>query len=214
MAEVRRYFTFTVLVFAAAGLFMRAGAQPTIIQNVQRSFQSMQDAVITYRQIVQFPLTRQEQSFKGVVYMKKPLSYRIESEQQTVITDGTTIWSYNPFTEQVIVDTYREEEQSFTPDRFLLNIPDDYYVTIGERETVDERSLVTARLIPKDDNQFIRSMRLWIDEGRWIIRRAEVTDLNDNLTTYIVEEISIDKGIAESLFTFQPASHVEVIDLR
>jgi outer membrane lipoprotein carrier protein len=188
--------------------------QQNVVQNVQRSFDAMNDAVIHYRQIVMFPLTRQEQSFEGVVYMKKPGKYRIDSDQQTVITDGTTIWSYNPFTEQVIIDSFREDEQTLTPDRFLLTIPDDFYATVGERETVDDRVLITLRLIPKHDHQFVRSMQLWVDETAWLVRKAEVVDVNDNRTTYIVDEMTINGGVDESLFVYEPDSDVEVIDLR
>jgi outer membrane lipoprotein carrier protein len=212
LRKIQNSMLFIVLVALLTGSI--GARQQNVVQNVQRSFNAMNDAVMKYRQIVLFPLTRQEQSFEGIVYMKKPGMYRIESEQQTVITDGTTIWSYNPFTKQVIIDTFREDEQSLTPDRFLFTIPDDFYTTVGEREDVDGQTLVNLRLIPKDDHQFVRSMQLWVDESAWIVRKAEVVDVNDNRTTYIVDEITINGGVDESLFLFKPASDVEVIDLR
>jgi outer membrane lipoprotein carrier protein len=211
-----RRIRYSILCFISAVISVHSvGAQQqNVVQNVQQSFNAMNDAVIHYRQVVLFPLTRQEQSFEGVVYMKKPGRYRIESDQQTVITDGTTIWSYNPFTEQVIIDTFREDEQTLTPDRFLLTIPDDFYATVGDRETVDDRLLITLRLIPKHDHQFVRSIQLWVDETAWLVRKAEVVDVNDNRTTYIVDEMTINGGVDESLFVYKPGSDVEVIDLR
>jgi outer membrane lipoprotein carrier protein len=211
-----RRIRYSILCFISAVISVHSvGAQQqNVVQNVQQSFNAMNDAVIHYRQVVLFPLTRQEQSFEGVVYMKKPGRYRIESDQQTVITDGTTIWSYNPFTEQVIIDTFREDEQALTPDRFLLTIPDDFYATVGDRETVDDRLLITLRLIPKHDHQFVRSIQLWVDETAWLVRKAEVVDVNDNRTTYIVDEMTINGGVDESLFVYKPGSDVEVIDLR
>jgi outer membrane lipoprotein carrier protein len=189
-------------------------AQQNVVGNVQRTYRDIDNAVIEYEQRVEFPVTRNEQVFTGVVYMRKPNLYRIESEQQTVVTDGNDIWSYNPFTEQVIIDSYREEEEMFTPDRFLLNIPDDFYVTVGERETVGERSLITLRLIPKDEHQYVRSMRMWVDESGWLVRKAEVIDLNDTKTTYLVRTIEINRGIDVSLFTYDPPPDAEIIDLR
>jgi outer membrane lipoprotein carrier protein len=189
-------------------------AQQNVVQNVQRTFQGIENAVIEYEEVIEFPVTRTEQSFEGVVYMKKPHYYRIVSEQQTVVTDGETIWSYNPFTDQVIIDRFQHDEQMFTPDRFLLNIPDDYYVTVGDRESVEGQSLIVLRLVPKDDNQFVRSMRMWVDENGWIVRRAEVIDLNENKRTYIVRDIQLNQGIDEGLFSYRPPENVEIIDLR
>ncbi len=189
-------------------------AQETIVQNVQNTYKDIDNAVITYEQISEFPVTRREQTFEGIVYMKRPNYYRIESEQQTVVTDGTTIWSYNPFTDQVIIDLYQEDEQMFTPDRFLLNIPDEFYVSVGDRETVEGQSLIMLRLVPKDEHQFVRSMRLWVDDNRWIVRKAEVIDLNDNKNTYLVRDIQLNEGVEEELFSYQPPENVEIIDLR
>ncbi len=200
-------------VFVFTGL-VTLSAQQNIVQNVQRTYQDIDDAVITYEQIVEFPVTRAQQTFEGIVYMKRPHYYRIESEQQTVVTDGNTIWSYNPFTDQVIVDIYKEDEQVFTPDRFLLTIPDDFYVTVGDHETIDDASLILLRLVPKDDHQFVRSMRLWVDETKWIVRRAEIIDLNDNKTTYRVRDIQLNTGVDMDLFFYQPSENIEIIDLR
>ena len=189
-------------------------SQETIVQNVQNTYKDIDNAVITYEQISEFPVTRREQTFEGIVYMKRPNYYRIKSEQQTVVTDGTTIWSYNPFTDQVIIDLYQEDEQMFTPDRFLLNIPDEFYVSVGDRETVEGQSLIMLRLVPKDEHQFVRSMRLWVDDNRWIVRKAEVIDLNDNKNTYLVRDIQLNEGVEEELFSYQPPENVEIIDLR
>ncbi len=189
-------------------------AQQNVVQNVQRMYQTIDNAVIEYEQIVEFPVTRTEQTFEGVVYMIRPDYYRIESEQQTVVTDGKTIWSYNPFTEQVIVDLFKDDEQMFTPDRFLLNIPDDFYVTVGDRENVDGKSLISLRLVPKDDHQFVRSMRMWVDESGWVVRKAEVVDLNENKTTYRVRDVQINVGVDMDLFSYQPPENAEIIDLR
>ncbi len=189
-------------------------AQQNVVQNVQRTYQGIDNAVIKYEQVVQFPVTRTEQTFEGIVYMKKPYYYRIESEQQTVVTDGTTIWSYNPFTEQVIIDLFQEDEQMFTPDRFLLNIPDEFYATVGDHETVEGKSLILLRLVPKDDHQFVRSMRMWVDDDGWIVRKAEVVDLNENKTIYRVRDIQLNQGVDHKLFSYQPPENAEIIDLR
>lgn len=189
-------------------------AQQNVVQNVQRTYRGIDNAVISYEQVVQFPVTRTEQTFEGIVYMKKPDFYRIESEQQTVVTDGKTIWSYNPFTEQVIIDMFHEDEQMFTPDRFLLNIPDEFYVTVGDRESIGAKSLILLRLVPKDDHQFVRSMRMWIDDDGWIVRKVEMVDLNDNKTIYRVRDIQLNPGVDRDLFTYQPPENADIIDLR
>jgi outer membrane lipoprotein-sorting protein len=73
---------------------------------------------------------------------------------------------------------------------------------------------VTLKLVPKDDQSFVKSMKVTIDEGSWIIRKVESVDVNDTETTYTVQDVKVNTHVRDSLFTFTPPPGTEVVDLR
>jgi outer membrane lipoprotein carrier protein len=185
-----------------------------ITDKLQRRYDSIQDATARFTQHVKFGFSKLEQDFAGTLKMKKPHKYRIETEYQTLVTDGATVWSYSPVNKQVLIDRYKENPDTFTPDQFLLNLPSNYYATLVPHEKPGDESMIILKLIPKDDQSFVKSMKIWVQDETWIVRRVEMIDLNDTEKTYIVQEVKINTTLKENTFTFAPPPGTEVVDLR
>lgn len=185
-----------------------------ITEKLQKRYESIQDATARFTQHVKFGFSKIEQDFTGSLKMKKPNKYRIETDYQTLVTDGTTVWSYSPVNKQVLIDRYKETPDSFTPDQFLLNLPANYYATILTPETNAEGTFIVLKLTPKDDQSFVKSMKVSVEPGSWIVRRVEMVDVNDTEKTYVIQEIKINTSIKDNTFSFTPAAGTEVVDLR
>lgn len=184
-----------------------------IIEKVQSRYDDLSDAVIVFTQTVRFKLSKVEQQTKGTLYFKKNNKYRIESENRTVVTDGRTSWSYNGQTNQVVIDDYKQEAHSLSPEQLLVKYPQNYYSTLVGEEKVGTDNCHVLRLTPKEDNTFTSALKIWVS-SKWLIRKVEVTDINGALTTYVIDRIEIDKGIADSRFEFKVPAAADVIDLR
>jgi outer membrane lipoprotein carrier protein len=185
-----------------------------ITDRMQKKYESIQDASARFTQHVRFGFSKIEQSFAGTLKMKKPNRYRVETEYQTLVTDGTTVWSFSPVNKQVLIDRYKETPDSFTPEQFLLNLPSNYYATLLQSETGSEKSVITLKLVPKDDQSFIKSMKVWVDEGSWVVKKVEMLDVNDTEKTYTIQEIKINTNLRDTTFVFTPPLGTEVVDLR
>jgi outer membrane lipoprotein carrier protein len=185
-----------------------------ITDRLQKKYDSIQDATARFTQHVRFGFSKIEQDFSGTLKMKKSHKYRVETEYQTLVTDGVTVWSYSPVNKQMLIDKYKETGDSFTPEQFLLNLPANYFSTIVQPEQGAERSLIALKLVPKDDQSFIKSMKVWIDEGSWVVKKVEMLDVNDTEKIYTVQDIKINTGLKETTFTFSPPQGTEVVDLR
>lgn len=185
-----------------------------ITDRLQKRYDSIQDASARFTQHVKFGFSQIEQTFTGTFKMKKPHKYRVETEYQTLVTDGTTVWSYSPANKQVLVDRYKETPDSFTPEQLLLNLPTNYYATLVAPEKGSDASLITLKLVPKDDQSFIKSMKVWVDEGSWTVRKIEIIDVNDTEKTYTVQDIKINSDLKDHAFTFAAPPGTEVVDLR
>ena len=162
---------------------------------------------------MRFKVSRAEQTVKGTLQFKKPNRYRIETDERTVVTDGKTSWSWNPRNRQVVIDNYKEETHSLSPEQLLLSYPKDYFSTFIGEETVAGQRTYVLKLTPKEDNTFATAMKIWVGKD-WLIRKVEITDVNGAVTTYVIEKISIDQKLADSRFSFQVPDKAEVIDLR
>jgi len=184
-----------------------------IIENVQERYDDIEDAKITFSQSVRFKVSRAEQTTEGTLYFKKPTKYRIETGERTIVTDGTTSWSWNPRNRQVIVDNYKEETHALSPEQLLLTYPKDYYSTLVGEEKLLGRDAYVLKLTPKEDNTFATSMKIWVDSD-WLIRKVEITDVNGAVTTYTINEIVLDTGLSDNSFTYSIPPDAEVIDLR
>ena len=158
-----RFFLSSVLCLF---MFSIVGAQQLsmnqVTENMQRRYEMIDNVVAGFSQQVKLGFSNIEQRFIGTLTMKKPKMYRVESEHQTLVTDGSTVWAYSPANKQVVIDKYKENQNSISPDQFLLNLPSEYYSTLLGRESEGTRSLLTVKLVPKDDRSFIRSVKLWV----------------------------------------------------
>lgn len=185
-----------------------------ITELMQRRQTMIDDATAEFVQHVKFGFSKIEQSFVGTLRMKKPNKYRIESEYQTLVTDGSTVWSYSPVNNQVLIDRYRENQNSISPEKFLLNIPSAYYATLLGKEKLGEVQTVTLKLVPKDDRSFVKSVKVWVEEGTWVVQKVTIVDVNETETTYTLKSIKLNTNLKENIFTFVPPSGTEVVDLR
>ena len=87
-----------ILSFVFCSLIVRAQddniTAQDIIKNVQDNYKNITDAKATFSQTVKFNKGK-SQSSSGTLYIKKEKKYRIEAGNQTIVTDGSTSWSYN-----------------------------------------------------------------------------------------------------------------------
>src|SRR5512141_3257524 len=89
-----------------------------ITDRLQKKYESIQDATARFTQHVKFGFSKIEQNFSGTLRMKRPNKYRVETDYQTLVTDGATVWSYSPVNKQVLIDRYKETSDSFAPEQF------------------------------------------------------------------------------------------------
>lgn len=191
--------------------------EPTIAevtQKMERRYQMIDNVTARFTQDIKFGFSKIEQNFSGSLIMKKPRRYRLESENQTLVTDGSTVWAYSPVNKQVVVDKYKENQNSISPDQFLLNLPSDYYATILGTDKAGSTRRIQLKLVPKDDRSFIRSVKLWVEEDTWNVRKIVMMDVNETETTYTIDDLKLNTSINDTTFTFSPPPGTEVVDLR
>ncbi len=201
-----------VLTFDSATAFGQTAAE--VLENVNEKYEAISDAQIKFTQRVKLPMTKIDQSSSGTLFVKKSNKYRVDLTDQTIVTNGETVWSYSRPSNQVLIDHFKMNDQSLTPEKILTGAPEDFEATLLGEERLDGHTVVGLKLTPKDKNSFVSSMKLWVDGESWMIRKVEVADVAGKNTTYIVNEIKTDTGLKDSRFTYQIPEGAEVVDLR
>jgi len=185
-----------------------------VTEQLHHRYEMIDDAVVQFEQHVKFGFSNIEQNFSGTLKMKKPKHYRIESEHQTIVTDGTTVWAYSTANNQVIVDNYKENSNSISPEQFMLNLPANYYASLLGIEKQSAGNVVLLKLVPKDDRSFVKSVKISVEENGWMVRKIIILDVNETETIYSVKDFKLNTNIKEKTFTFETPAGAEVVDLR
>ena len=185
----------------------------SLLKQMEKKYDAIKDATVMFKQDVSYGVTKSEQSFKGKLFMKKGNKYRIELEDQTIVTDGKSVWSWTKSNHQVVIDAYKEDPRSFSPDKVLVNVPERYTATTLGKEKVQGNETTVLKLRPNDPKSNMQWMKVWVDDDR-MMKKIQVLDISDNTTTYVVESIKTNAGLSDAEFTFTAPQGVEVIDLR
>ena len=186
-----------------------------VLEKVQEAYSNVEDASAGFTQTVSLKYAKIEQTYTGTVMMKKGNKYRIESQEQTLVTDGATVWAYSPVNKQVLIDLYKENPNTFSPEQFLVGLPKNFRATLVDDNGADVHAAYTLKLSPKSGaSKFVKSLKVWIDDTDWSIRGVEYIDMNETRTFYSLKDVRFNTGIPDERFTFAVPDHVEVVDLR
>jgi outer membrane lipoprotein carrier protein len=191
-----------------------ADSAQDVLERVHKKYDQMDDADIRFVQKVKFALAKIEQEVTGTLQFKKPNKYRVEFEGQMVVTNGETVWSYAQANNQVLIDKFRLDERSLSPERILTAAPSDFTPTLIGREKGPHGESIVLKLIPRETSSLVKSMKLWVSDADWLVHRVEIIDQHGKETSYQVISFKTNNGIPDSRFVYQVPAGVEVVDLR
>lgn len=206
-----RKFIYFVL-FASFVLTLNSYAQDAqeIIKKVQSNYKNISDAKATFSHTGKS--AGKSTSESGTIYIQKENKYRIESKGQILVTDGVTSWSYSIKKKQVIIDYYKDDGNTFSPNKFLFSYPENFYSDLEGTETVSGLECYILKLTPRNKGN-VKSAKIWVDKEDYLIRKISINAAGST-DTYVLKKINLDSGVSSSKFTFDPPSDVEIIDLR
>jgi outer membrane lipoprotein carrier protein len=185
-----------------------------VLEKMKKKYDSIDDVQLRFSQRLKFSLAKMEQNRSGLLLVKKENKYRVEFDDQTIVTDGVTVWSFSSSNNRVLIDRFKMNESSLSPDKILAGAPKDYSAVLLDNEKVGGKEAAVLKLVPKNENASVKTMKLWVDEATWLIMKVDLVDIGGNETTYVVEDFKTNLGLPDSRFTYQIPQGVDVVDLR
>lgn len=211
--QIKNVVLLASLLFLLPNHLLSGNDTDKLIKKIQKKYETIEDASIKFTQQFLFGVTKNEQMFEGTFLMKKGNKYILELQHQKIITNGDIVWSINNLNKQVIIDKYRDDPNSFLPDKILVSVPQNYYVSLLSNEKIDNQDFSVFKFIPKDKKVNYKWIKVWVSDDL-LMKKIQLLDDSSNLTTYIVKEIKINQKIPDVQFQYNPPPDLEVIDLR
>jgi outer membrane lipoprotein carrier protein len=141
--------------------------------------------------------------------------YRLTAAGQTVISDGTTIWTYIKESNEVQINTLDNKDDAMTPSKLLTSYNSNYKSRIIKNKNIKDPNIESVELLPNKSKNFTKAV-LTIDKTLKQVKGFALYDKNGNTFTYKVLKYLTDVPVRDSDFTFDTKQFpgAEVIDMR
>ncbi|MBV8361133.1 MAG: outer membrane lipoprotein chaperone LolA [Deltaproteobacteria bacterium] len=194
---------------------MRPGPAPAnlnmLLDRVQQHYQETKSFSAKFDETITrtgaAPLYR-----SGMIYYEKPGKLRWEfegSQPETIVSDGKTIYDYDPALNQVVETPLAQASRSNAAAAFLLgvgNVKRDF-----QAEAVmapGSSGLVHVALTPKQEGQRIEA---GIDRKTYNIATLSIGDAMGNRTNLSFSNIELNRPLRASQFTFTPPDGADIV---
>jgi outer membrane lipoprotein carrier protein len=186
-----------------------------IVQRLQARYDTTKAFRADFTQVTTVAALGESEEARGTVAFKKPGKMRWDyrtPQEQLIVSDGTTLWIYQPAERQVLRAAFNAAFVSTTPVSFLAGvgrISDDFRAERDSRGCTGER--IYVKLVPKSA-QDLGSLSLAADPVDFDIVEAAVTDPIGNVTVLDFANVARNVDIADGEFHFEVPAGVDVVD--
>jgi chaperone LolA len=199
-----------VALAAALVLFAgRAEAQTAtaIAQRLQQRYQALDALKADFVQNVGGSTLRGTLTVRGD-------AFRIELPDQTLVSDGSTLWSYTPDDNQVVVQDYSEDDLGFSIGMVFTDYLQVFRPTGATRATISGVRHDVLALVPRTDGSPVRDATLYVRSSDAVPTRVRVHDVEGRTLAFDLSNVQLNPRLGADAFTFRYPRGVEVIDLR
>lgn len=190
------------LLFSALGYTSPA-------ENLKQRLSSVTSYSANFNQTVTSAEGKVVQSGSGTFQVKRPNLFCLVTQQPqeiSIISDGKTLWYYDPFVEQV---TARHTKDAIADTPFILLTNNDQ--SAWEKYSVTQEG-DNFTLIPTSKNSPIKRFQVRVEEGGFL-RNFSITENDGQSNLYILRNMN-NMPLEDKLFRFSVPKGVTLDDQR
>ena len=186
-----------------------------IIKDVQKKYQNIQMVRVDFRQVNRFKLTDIKSEIAGTIWISQNDLFRLETEDQVMVSDGKNFWRFNKLENQVLIDYAKKSQQDVFLNNFLFKIDEVYFSQIAGESKINGKKVYEIKLTPKKpDESFFDYVKVWLYDKSWELEKVLYVDFNENEVEYLIEKMEMNPAAAGNVFNFEIPEGVEAVDLR
>ena len=161
-------------------------------------------------------ISKTKETKKGIVSMKGTKYFVSIGNGQEIYCDSKTIYTFTKSANEVTVNDFDPNENTFTPTKLFSNFYDKEFKSkfVGEKKT-GATTVNIIELTPTKSKQFVK-VEVTIDKAKNSIISGKIFEKNGNIMSYTMSNLQANPVLADNLFVFDQKKHpgIEVIDLR
>jgi outer membrane lipoprotein carrier protein len=188
----------------------------TVMAEIQKRYETTNDFEAGFVQEYIGKVMKRVQKGEGKVYFKKKgmmrWDYRIPD--QKLISNGHTLWYYQPEEKQVFVSDVSKVLKEKTPLAFLAGEGDlrrDFDLVRFTESSSQKDATFVVELSPKEPNPALAKLTLTVDKKTYQVIQSDVFDELGNVTRTRFMDIKTNVNLSNSLFQFTIPPGTEVL---
>ncbi len=149
----------------------------------------------------------------GLLYVEGD-KYRIEMEGQIIISDGKTIWTIVNDSEEVMISSAEDNDESVSPTKILTTYTE-YKAKFVKSVNFKNSALKTIELKPKKGEKF-EKLTMVVNTRKKSLESFSIYDKNGNIFTYHIINLKPNLDLPPNTFHFDPKDFpgYEIEDMR
>jgi outer membrane lipoprotein carrier protein len=204
------------LVGVGAPLRAQRLAAKDVVAKMQVFYEKIQDLKADFKQEIKNPTTGRTKASYGVVKLKKPGKMRWDyskPEKKSFISDGATLWVYEPEDQQAFKQEIKSTNLSAAV-TFLSgkgNLAAEFNFEAADAGKYGAKDDYAVKLTPKQPSAQFKSIILVVDPASFQVKQSIVFTPDGGQSRIWFTGVQLNKKIPDSEFKFTPPSGVRVI---
>ncbi len=174
-----------------------------IISKIQQKFESIKTLQADFVQT-----SNNVNLMKGKFYFSQKENYRIELKNNTLISDGSTIWNIDKKRNKVIISNVEDDPLAFSLNEYIYEYPEKCKITTLK---MDDYSLI---ILDSDGaNLNFKLAKLWINKD-YLITKILIEDFSGGEYEFSFTDIKLNSNLDSEIFIYRENKDYKTIDLR
>ncbi len=187
-------------------------AAADVVAGVKAAYKDVQSIRADFTQVRRDAITKAEDKQRGKLSLKRPRKMRFEfthPKPSLFVTDGQTLWIYNPEIKQVIEQPDLGGGGGMGVLLDDLSRLDEMFIVTLLPEEKGPRPDYVLDLVARQPSAF-KSLQLTLSKQKFLLQDLVLTDSMNNVTELHFSSVRLNSDVADSEFTFvaPPGSQV------
>jgi outer membrane lipoprotein carrier protein len=190
-----------------------------IVQKLQYAYEKTEDFKANFLQETTIKSIKKTEIEEGSVFFKNPkniLWNYTKPRAKKLVINRQTAWLYLPQEKAA----YRQKSDNIFQSKALIKflsglgkLKDDFAITYAEPKALDKNGNYLLLLIPLEKNTILNPIQISVDKSKFYILQVSFDDVLGNSTSVKFSNTSINNGLTDKMFQFQPPAGVSIFDM-
>ena len=214
---MKKFQIFFIILLISGSLY--ADETTKVINKLQKVYNSAVDFSANFGQKTFNRTLNKWVDASGKVYFKKKGKMRWEykgDNAQLIVSDGVTMWIYQPEAKQVLVSNIRSS-LSKTPANFLEGIgrlKEDFNYKLLKLKDYPNNKYYSVEFIPKEKNPNLSRMIIIMKKNNFNIVEIRTFDFFHNENRISFSGSKINSKLSDKIFSFKPPKGTIIRKMR